>query len=194
MLSVLAPNHVGLTTRAAPSLFWYQSRPTRAKLEFTIVEDNKPEPVLTVSCTGPLDGGFHRVRLSEHQLQLQLGVEYRWTVALVLDEQNRSKDVVASGVIKRIKPFVGLKQRLENAASTDLPFIYAEEGIWYDAIEVLGDLIGTRPNDWAFYRQRAALLEQVRLPEAAAFDQEFARNLDQSPASSSHTRVAETTK
>jgi hypothetical protein len=42
--------------------------------------------------------------------------------------------------------------------------------MWYDAIAALSERIEAAPNDTDLRRQRAALLEQVGLREAAEFD------------------------
>ena len=173
-LSFLAPDHVGLTTKESPSLFWYQSKPAKTKFELTIIEDGKADPLLEVKLDRSANDGVQRIKLSDYGVKLGVGVQYRCTVALVVDEENRSRDIVASGVIKRIEPKAKLTGRLAKARSADLPFIFAEEGIWYDAMESLADLIDANPDTKAFYTQRAALLEQVKLTAAAASDMKFA--------------------
>src|SRR5215472_13464578 len=45
-LDVLAPDEIGLTTQAEPSLFWYQSKPANAKFELTLLQDNKVKPLV----------------------------------------------------------------------------------------------------------------------------------------------------
>ena len=64
----------------------------------------------------------------------------------------------------------------ENNASVTIPIaasrpaLYAGAGIWYDAIDELSRLIAAQPENRELRIQRAALLEQVGLTEAAAFD------------------------
>jgi len=53
---------------------------------------------------------------------------------------------------------------------TEVPTLYAETGFWYDAMTAISELIQAAPNDSGFRAQRAALLEQVGLREAAACD------------------------
>lgn len=173
-LSFLAPDHVGLTTKESPSLFWYQSKPGKTKFELTILEDGKADPVLEVKLDRATAEGVQRIKLSDHGVKLSAGIQYRCTVALVVDEANRSRDIVASGVIKRVEPKAKLTERLAKARPSDLPFIYAEEGVWYDALGALADLIDSHPDTKAFYTQRAALLHQVKLTDAAASDTKLA--------------------
>jgi Flp pilus assembly protein TadD len=55
------------------------------------------------------------------------------------------------------------------------PALYAESGIWYDAIDDLSRLISAEPDNRRLREQRAALLEQVGLREAAEFDRAAGR-------------------
>jgi hypothetical protein len=168
-LTVLAPNHMGLTVQEQPSLFWYQSQPADVPFELTLLADNTIQPLLIVQFPNAQAAGIQRLNLAEHNVKLLPGVEYEWVVALVVDPENRSKDVIASGWIKRVEPSPSLQSRLENATAEDLPSAYAEEGIWLDTLTALSTLIEARPKDRALQEGRAALLEQVGLTNAAMY-------------------------
>jgi len=171
-LDVLAPDEIGLTTQAEPSLFWYQSKPANARFELTLLQDNQIKPLVQVEMNRSSKAGIQRLKLSGYGVKLTAGVEYQWVVALVTDPENRSKDLVASGVIKRIDPDADLKQKLASATPATLPGVYAEAGIWYDALSVLSDQIEAHPEDQILRQTRADLLRQVGLNKAA--DSEFA--------------------
>jgi len=106
----------------------------------------------------------HRIRLADHGVRLVPGVSYRWYVAVVPDSGRRSKDILAGGAIERVAPPEGLAAKLAQADKATLPFLYAEAGIWYDALATISELIETAPNDPSLRRQRAALMAQVGLP------------------------------
>jgi hypothetical protein len=168
-LTVLAPDHTGLTVQEQPSLFWYQSQPADVPFELTLLAHNTIQPLLLVRLPNARAAGIQRLNLAEHNVKLLPGVEYEWVVALVVDPANRSKDVIASGWIKRMEPSPTLRSRLENATAEDLPSVYAEEGIWLDTLTTLSALIEARPKDKALQQGRAALLEQVGLTNAAMY-------------------------
>ena len=167
-LDVLAPGEVGLTTQDQPSLFWFQSKPANARFELTLLQDNKIKPLIDVKVERAANAGIQRLKLADQSVKLVPGVEYQWVVALITDPDNRSKDVVASGVIKRIEPSADLKEKLGQADPASLPAVYAEAGIWYDALSVLSDQIDAHPDDQALRQTRADLLRQVGLKKAAA--------------------------
>ena len=113
---------------------------------------------------------MQRVRLADYGMRLSVGVPYRWSVALVVDPDNRSRDVIAGGVIERIAPPTELRAKLARAGKTRAPYLYAEAGLWYDALAAISDLIDAAPNDQVLRQERASLLEQVGLPQIADLD------------------------
>jgi hypothetical protein len=169
-LLALVPEHAALTTHAQPSLFWFQSKAAKAKLELALVEPKKAKPVLALTSGSADQIGIHRIKLSNHKIELKPDVLYEWTVAIVPDSENRSKDVIAKGVIKRIAPPGDLETKMEHASDTDKAALYAEAGVWYDALESISNAIDANPGDASLREQRASLLKQVGLPEAAALD------------------------
>jgi hypothetical protein len=164
-LDVLAPDDVGTTTQAQPSLFWYQSKPAAARFELTLLEEKQVKPLVQVQVDHAAKAGIQRLRLADHGLTLAPGVEYQWVVALVTDT-----DLVASGVIKRIEPAADLRERIKQASPASLAGVYAESGIWYDTLATLSDQIETNPADKGLRQTRADLLQQVGLSTAAQAD------------------------
>ena len=162
-LDVLAPDDVGLTTQPQPSLFWYQSRRANAKFELTLLQENQIRPALQVFMDRPMEAGIHRLRLSDHGVTLTPGIEYQWVLAVIHDPDNRSSDLVSSGVIKRIDPPVELKRKLEQSPVVSRAAVYAETGIWYDALAALSDRIEASPEDRSLREARVDLLRQVGL-------------------------------
>lgn len=161
-LSVLAPNETGFTTRHDPTVYWYVSEPLTSPVELTLtstepLKDAVP-PALEITLQPPIGKGVHAVRLADHGVVLKPGVEYQWFVAVVSNPAQRSGDVIAGGAIKRL-------------AEAD----YAKDGLWYDTIDQLSQRISANPADPRLRQQRAALLDQVGLREAAAFDRDAIR-------------------
>jgi hypothetical protein len=169
-LFALVPDHLALTTQAQPSLFWFQSKPAKAKFELTVVEPKKPTPLLSLTSPGADKPGVHRIKLARYKVELKPDVVYEWSVAIVPDAENRSKDVIAKGVIKRVAPPADLDARIEKAGDLERASAYAQAGIWYDALDAISDAIEAHPDDASLREQRASLLKQVGLSEAAAVD------------------------
>jgi hypothetical protein len=110
------------------------------------------------------------VKLAKYKVELQPHVAYEWSVAIVPDAENRSRDVIAKGVIKRINAPNDLATRVAQLGDLERAAAYGQAGIWYDAFESVSNAIEAHPDDASLHAQRAALLQQVGLSEAAAFD------------------------
>ena len=170
VLIALVPNHIALTTQSQPSLFWFQSKPAKAKFELTVVEPKNPKPLVSLTAPQADKPGIHRVKLAKYKVELQPGVAYEWSVAIVPDAGNRSRDVIAKGVIKRISAPGDLANRVSQMGDLERAEAYAQAGFWYDAFESVSNAIEAHPDDPSLRAQRASLLQQVGLSEAAAAD------------------------
>ncbi len=169
-LYVLVPDHTGLTTKEQPTLYWFVSGPAETRVRITLLDEEGIDPLLETDLEAVRVAGIHELRLADHGVVLQPNVEYRWFVSLVVDPGKRSKDVVSGGTIRWVKPSTELRNALAEASSDREGFVYAENGIWYDAIEALSRQIEQSPENASLRAQRAALLDQVELMEVAAFD------------------------
>lgn len=166
VLSVLAPNHTGLTTSEQPSLFWFISNASSYPVELTLVDPEKTELLVEMRIDPPVAAGVHRLRLSDHKVRLAPGTAYQWYVAVVPDGGRRSKDILAGGMIERVSVPDGLVDKVSKASQAQLPSLYAEAGLWYDAMAALNELIEQAPDDRVLREQRSALLRQIGLPDA----------------------------
>ncbi len=176
-IAALAPDHEGLTTKAQPSLFWYISKPTDKPVEIAFTRGEEIDPVLEFRLDRVKEGGVQRIDLSAHKIELQPGASYEWVVAIVVDNDRRSKDIVTSAFIRRVSSPRSLSTELVRAGEDwhRAAAAYAstagdpktEQGIWYDAMEVLCNLAEQHPPDAAAQAERSGLLRQVGLNEAA---------------------------
>jgi hypothetical protein len=160
-VEVLVPDQVALTTQAQPSLYWYQSKSANTHCEVTVTEPKNPKPLLVLKSGQPTPAGIHALRLAKFNIKLKPDVVYRWSVAVVVDPANRSQDIIANGVIKRVAPPADLTAKLSQATEQDKPAIFAESGIWYDALQSISDQIDHAPQDASLHQERADLLKQV---------------------------------
>ncbi len=169
-LFALTPEQAGLTAQEQPSLFWYLSQKTPYTIELVVSVDRAKQPLLLTRLRPPAQPGIQRVRLTDYDIRLKPGMTYRWFVALIPDLERRSKDLIAGGGVERIPLADAIRTQLDQTEAQRVPHLYAEAGLWYDALGALSDLIEATPADAGLRQQRAALLQQVGLTEAAAAD------------------------
>ncbi len=167
ILSVLAPGHTGLTVREQPDLYWFASGVVTNTVELTLTLEKGDTPLLEKQLPVPTKAGIQRVRLSDYGVKLIPGERYNWSIAIVFDPKRRSKDIIAVGAIERVER---ADINLAAAPTTDAFSRFAADGLWYDAVMVISELIEATPADLAFRKLRAELLDQVDLPEVGNFD------------------------
>ena len=81
----------------------------------------------------------------------------------------------AGGSIERIVLLEALRAKLAEAGTAHAPQLYAEAGVWYDALTVISALLDAAPHDPVHRRQRASLLQQVGLAKIAEHDLRHSR-------------------
>lgn len=168
-LSVLAPDHTGLTSKDQPVLYWYVSKPLSSPIELTII-DGGATPIIEKILAPPTKSGIQRLQLAEHGVHLEPGKQYQWFLTLVSNPKRRSKDVLAGATIERLALPDNLAAQVSGADRLSAARYYAEAGQWYDAIALLSEQIEANPLDLNPRAQRAALLQQVGLQEIADYD------------------------
>src|SRR5437867_4310559 len=162
--TALPPDQSRLTASEPPPLHRHIPTPAALPVALTVMAPATAQPLLDISVAAPIEAGIHRLRLSDHGVRLAPGVAYRWYVAVVPDPGRRSRDILAGGAIQRVNQSPEMVARLGQARRAELPSIYAEAGLWYDALTSMSELIESAPDDAALRRQRAALLTQIGLP------------------------------
>jgi len=177
-LNVLAPGDTGYTTQEKPTIYWFVSEQVNSPMEVAITSNASLQeaatPTFEITLQPPIAKGVHALRLADHGITLKPGVEYQWFVAVVRNPAQRSNDTITGGTIKRVADSDAVERQLKQTAPAQWPAIYAEAGIWYDAIDQLSRGIAADRGNRQLLEQRAALLEQVGLREAAAFDRSSA--------------------
>jgi hypothetical protein len=149
VVTALVPEHVGLTAQAQPSLYWRfeGTAAPGARFEIALTDGEAIDPLVERALGGPLVPGLQRIDLADLGVSLAIGPEYEWSVALVVDPEERSKDLVTTGWIRRVPA----PELPSGDAATR-----AAHGLWYDALDAAARDPAGRP-------ALAALLSQVGL-------------------------------
>ena len=169
LIMALAPEHVGQTASDAPFLYWYLFKiPEVGGFEFffgsvdvgSVPGQSNDTPVGEVSDTwipkdlpSPNQPGLQRILLSDYGVELETGVDYSWTVSF-------GSRAYANGWIKRVEPPASVAKRLAEGSLGEAPAIYAEAGLWYDALSSLLELVSDHPNNESLRTARLELLRQ----------------------------------
>ncbi len=160
----LSPDHLAHTASPDPSLFWHidEAPPAHVKIVFTLIHEDGIEPLIETPLARVRQAGIQRIRLAEFGVRLDPDAEYEWSVALVPDSAQRSRDVVTTGYILRVARPAELDGELKLASANT----YASLGLWYDALEAASDAVDAAPAEAGRRSQRDALLRQAGLESA----------------------------
>ncbi|MBE9068308.1 DUF928 domain-containing protein [Leptolyngbya cf. ectocarpi LEGE 11479] len=158
---------LSLTTQSKPTFWFYlPARPDDIPLEFVLQiehENQTDETVYQTQLSGNHSAGIMRLTLPEDAPTLQLNTRYRWFFSVGCD----SGPVNVSGSIDLVSLDPALQLSLAEATPREQVAIYASNGLWQDAITLLGELYRadsdniSRANDWY------SLLESVGLEDIA---------------------------
>jgi hypothetical protein len=172
VLKVLAPyDHIGETVKKSPALYWYLSQPTPYHITFTLEDPRQMKPMLEVGLNPPTKAGIQTIRLSDYDKELEPQIPYNFHISIKVDQESPSKDIHAMGRIERVPYDQAIVEgRTACRDLRDVFCLYVESGLWYDAIQVISDLISANPRDRVLRLQRAALLDKVGLMDVAEHD------------------------
>jgi hypothetical protein len=168
MVQVLAPEQTGLTGSAQPTLFWYLAGPAAARVELTLIDEQAVEPLLELELGAVDTPGIHAVDLASYDVHLEPGRLYQWSIAQVVDPDQRSADLVTSATLERRAPGDELARALDGASPGGRLAALARHGYWYDLQAELERQIRARPDASALRALRGDLLAQVGLEQIAA--------------------------
>ena len=131
---LVPPSHLPTTSSSHPTFFLHlENIPTRPLL-FTVVEPGIVEPVFEQKLTLK-QSGLVPIKLPESSRGLEAGKEYYWTVSIPCNQKRPSQNAYARAAIKRISLPARIAEKLiSNPDNLEKARIYAQSGIWYDAL------------------------------------------------------------
>ena len=166
-IRALGPEHVGATTSAAPTLYWFLSGESSVPVRITLTSEGAGAPLLELRLEPPIGAGLHALRFDGRGARLEPGATYRWFVALAPDPADRDADLVSGAAVRRTVASADLSEQLSAAAPAKRAHVLAAAGYWYDAFDTLTRSIQSDPASERLREHRAALLEQVGLTGVA---------------------------
>lgn len=134
-LTPLVPfSHIGQTSSPHPTFTWFVPDRTPHPLQFRLFTRTGQPLYRTEIQSQP---GIMSVALPPNLPQLTIEQSYQWQVVLVCDPKVPSRNVVATAEIQVVEPDASLQTQLAAVQTPQQRIdLYAEAGLWYDAIAV----------------------------------------------------------
>lgn len=159
----------GLTTEANPTLWFYvpYAKKSVYATEF-VLQDQDQNPIYEKAIALPDKPGIIGISLPENTPQLTVDKKYRWFLNIHCDAEQQSPPIYVEGVIKRVNLKQAISKQLKTAAPLQQFAIYAQNGIWHEALTALAQLRQKNPQDKALEAEWKKLLNSIRLDEVAS--------------------------
>ncbi|MDZ8183563.1 MAG: DUF928 domain-containing protein [Nostoc sp. ChiSLP02] len=147
IIPLMPQNKLGLTVSERPTFFWYIPESSVKTAKFLLFADNDETLLYEKSFTLPDKPGIASFTLPKNVPGLTVDKTYHWYMTIVCNSQDSSNNPIVDGWVERIKPGLALSEALAKADLRQLPSIYAEAGIWHEALTSLVQLRQTEPNN-----------------------------------------------
>ena len=128
-IQLLAPEQVALTAQASPNLYWYISALSHHNIEFSLSLEDTGEMIFEQTLPAVTKEGIQSIHLSNLNVQLKEGEQYRWSIAQIVDPNQRVNDVIASATFRRENTEIPLNDVAK----------LAQAGYWYDTFQYLAE-------------------------------------------------------
>lgn len=161
---------LGLTTAEHPTFWFYFPYVPKNinSVKFVLLDekDNSvtKEPIpITLSNTP----GVISVSLPTTEKPLLIEQYYHWYFLIDCNPQSRSDDIAVEGLVQRTALKDDFTRRLQTATPRQRVALYAQAGMWQDAVTTLGELRRAQLQDSALASDWKDLLESVGLEDIA---------------------------
>jgi hypothetical protein len=164
----LMPNtNIALTVAEKPTVFFRVSKTSVQEATFNLLNENGERIIYEKTIPLNNTGNVMSFTLPADAPALEVGKEYQWELVVNCDPDDKKGNPRVTTAIKRVQPSSTLMSKLAQAKPSDRPFLYAEEGIWIDALSTLAKLRVANPNDSELKEEWTTLLESAGLQNIA---------------------------
>ncbi|BAZ32388.1 hypothetical protein NIES4074_48930 [Cylindrospermum sp. NIES-4074] len=148
--TVKLTNVWGLTTLEHPTWLFYMpyTKDSGYSTEFEL-QNLKRKTIYQKEITLPQQSGLIRVSLPNDAPRLAVGEQYRWYLKVSCDQKQQSPPTYVEGVIQRVNLNQADTQKLQTATPLQKFAIYAQNGIWYEALATLAEIRQKNPQNVA---------------------------------------------
>jgi hypothetical protein len=168
-LTGLVPqNKISRTVSEYPTFFFYLP-PTKAESAEFILLDPSGNQIYKQTLTVTNLSGVIGVSIpaNNNVPPLEVGKKYTWNFTVICEAEDRSADLLEIGTVRRVELSADIRSELEKADPRRKTAIYAENGIWQDALSNLAAARRDRPSDTVLDADWESLLEAVKLTKIA---------------------------
>lgn len=178
----LLPQGETLTTAKLPVLLVYMPPNINKRVEFTLL-DSIDDEIYKTNITPSKSGGIVSLNLDTFPKvpSLENGKQYKWYLTWHCQENDPSRYIFVAGSIKKVDIDPLLTKELQTAQQSDRAFLYAVNGVWYDALATLYQARLSNPNNPVLSKSWVSLLKSVEIDKDLAENQSLAQQYQELP-------------
>ncbi|MCT7985239.1 DUF928 domain-containing protein [Laspinema sp. A4] len=165
------PQNFGTTVSETPEFMVYIPQTVARQAEF-VLKDEEDNDIYRTTFAISGEEAIARLTLPSDEIKLESGINYSWYFSLICNPQDFSKNTETHGWTQRVQLNPNLMTTLEAADPLTRSQLYAENGIWHEAIAILAQLRQEQPTDPILAQTWQNLLESANLLEIATLPNE----------------------
>ncbi|KST65757.1 DUF928 domain-containing protein [Mastigocoleus testarum] len=146
LTSLMPKQKLGLTVNEYPTFFWHMSKPEVKTAEFLLLDDND-DLVYETNLKLPKKPGIFSFTLPSEAPALKVNKLYHWYLSVNCSSEETDEDITIEGWVERTKPSLALRIKLNNLAPKYRSKVYADAGIWHEAITNVAQQRCSFPSD-----------------------------------------------
>jgi Domain of Unknown Function (DUF928) len=160
----------GLTANEHPTLWFYipYAQNSISRIDFILSDGDNPtnRTVYQNAIQSPTQPGIVNFSLPQTSTPLAIDKLYQWELKLTMKRQ-LDQEISVKGWIQRAGLNSNLSDLIKQATPDRQAALYAENGLWYDALSTVAALRRDRPQDLAIIQDWKNILRSVDLGKLA---------------------------
>ena len=168
LTAIVPEQQVTLTTSVHPALFFYLPKTASKEALFILYDENDREIYKSIFSVAEMSG-LLKVSVPDTVTspRLEVGKNYFWQFALLCNPDEPSLSPLVEGWVQRVALNSDILTELESASASRKVEIYADAGIWQEALTTLASLRQQEPNNLSLEAQWNQLLDSIGLSKIA---------------------------
>jgi Domain of Unknown Function (DUF928) len=163
----------GLTKMEHPTFWFYvpYAKPALVDISFKLQDESNPADPKIIYQNATIapapTPGMMRIALPKSSTALAANKPYHWFLELNMGCTNGQRPIYAEGWIQRMELDRTLSKQIDRATPTEKVALYAENGLWHDALSTLANLRAAKPQDPGLSQDWQNLLNAIGLRDLA---------------------------
>jgi hypothetical protein len=161
--AIIPVTNIGFTVTPHPSIFVYVPQ-TSAQTGFFSIQDEESNYFYQTSITLPKQSGVIEVPISTEVPPLEVGKNYKWSLAMICSQYLEADSPFVTGWIRRVEPNKNIANIIsQSQISLDTATKLAANGVWYDTVSSMVNLRKLHPHNRNLEVSWQRLLESAKL-------------------------------